>query len=186
MNTKRPTTARRRVEASRRAYSSAEHREFNEEIDNAVRDLHDLGKSPADALSMLQTFKRGKPSTDGWTQHQVCAAVKLGTLLGLRREALRDPSNDGLVTMARWLGEASQQIVKRNFARKGGRRPKKQADILAACCDIRARFPSTKARRAYRVLSHVGHKMPDGKVIRFQKHLEFSTFQTRYWPKQKS
>jgi hypothetical protein len=187
MNARRSTAARRRVGPSKGAYSSAELREFNEEIDDAVRHLHDLGKSPEDAISLLRSLTVRVEISAGWTQHQFCAAVKLAILLALRM-ALRDPSLTsiaGLVTIARWLGETSQQIVKRNFARKGGRRSRQQANIMDACKDIRSRSPNVKAKQAYHVLSHEGHRMLNGEVIRFRKPMALSTFQTRYWTKAK-
>jgi hypothetical protein len=186
MKAKRSIAARRRVGSFRGAYSSTELQEFDEEINDAAQHLCDLGKSPEDAVSMFRSLTVRVEAPADWTHHQFCAAVKLASLLALRR-ALFDPSShssDGLVTIARWLGDASQQIVKSNFARKGGRRPKQQVDIINACKDIRSRFPNVKAKRAYHILSHEGHRMANV-VIRFRKSMTFSTFQTRYWTKAK-
>jgi hypothetical protein len=189
MNAKRSKGAHAPAKSAA-AYSAAERQEFDQEIGAAISHLHSLGKLPEDALGLFKSFeeviakKRASPNKDGWTQLQVWSAFKLSCLLGLR-EARRNPRSapvDAMVTLGRWLNEASQQTTKRNFARAGGRRTKLQIDIVPACKDIREQFPNIIARRAHQMLCE-GHKMANGRVIRFEKPMKLSTFQTRYWPK---
>jgi hypothetical protein len=72
----------------------------------------------------------------------------------------------------------------RSVAQKGGRahRSTKQQDIIDACKDMYARDPKITAKPAYRKLGGTGHKMPDGRVVRFERQIAFETFRTGYWP----
>jgi hypothetical protein len=49
-----------------------------------------------------------------------------------------------------------------------------------------ARNPKVAAQKAHEKLSSKGHKMPDGRVIRFERQIAFATFRTRYWPKRRT
>jgi hypothetical protein len=73
----------------------------------------------------------------------------------------------------------------RSIAQKGGRahRSTGQPEIVEACKDMYARNSKVAAKKAYEKLSGKGHKMPDGRVIGFNKEIAFETFRTRYWPK---
>jgi len=190
MNTRRSKGAHAPAKSST-AYSATERQEFDQEIGAAISHLHSLGKLPEDALALFKSLadaiekKHANQNADGWRPLQVWSAFKLACLLGLR-EAQRNRRSapvDAMVTLGRWLNEASQQTTNRNFARAGGRQSKLRIDIVAACKDIRERFPDNTAKRAYRILCAEGHTMADGRVIRFEKPMKFSTFQTRYWPK---
>ena len=176
------------IKSFKEAYSIAERQEFDEEIRATVTYLHSLGKLPKDALALFKSIakcsdkKRASSNTEGWTPLQVWLAFKLLCLLGLR-EAQNKPRSatiDAMVTLGRWLAEASQQTAKRNSARSGGRRAKLQADIVEACKDFRTRSPAIIARHAHRTLRNEGRTMPDGHVIRFEKPMAFPTFR-RYW-----
>jgi hypothetical protein len=76
----------------------------------------------------------------------------------------------------------------RSIAQKGGRarRSTKQPEIVEASKDMYARNPKVAAQKAYEKLSGKGHKMPDGRVVRFNRQIAFETFRTRYWPKRRS
>ena len=73
----------------------------------------------------------------------------------------------------------------RSIAQKGGRAhpSTRQPEIVEACRDMFARDPNVTAKKAYKELSEKGHKMPDGRVIRFKRQIAFETFRTKYWPK---
>ena len=74
----------------------------------------------------------------------------------------------------------------RSIAQKGGRAhrsTRQPLEIVEACKDMYARNPKVAARKAHEKLSGKGHKMPDGRVIRFNRQIAFETFRTRYWPK---
>jgi hypothetical protein len=74
----------------------------------------------------------------------------------------------------------------RSIAQKGGRANRSTTqppEIVEACKDMYAMNPKVAAKKAYEELSGKGHKMPDGRVIRFNRRIAFETFRTRYWPK---
>lgn len=73
----------------------------------------------------------------------------------------------------------------RSIAQKGGRahRSTRQLEIVEACKDMYARYPKIAAQEAYVKLSGEGHRMPDGRGIRFKRQIAFETFRTKYWPK---
>jgi hypothetical protein len=77
----------------------------------------------------------------------------------------------------------------RSIAQKGGRAhrsTRQPPEIVEACRDMYARNPKVSAEKAYEKLSGKGHKMPDGRVIRFNRQITFQTFRTRYWPKRRA
>jgi hypothetical protein len=77
----------------------------------------------------------------------------------------------------------------RRIAQKGGRshRPtRRPPEILEACKDMYARYPKVAAQKAHKKLSGKGHKMPDGRVIRFTRPIAFETFRTKIWPQRRT
>jgi hypothetical protein len=77
----------------------------------------------------------------------------------------------------------------RSIAQKGGRArrsTRQPPGILEACKDMYARNPKVAAQKAYEKLSGKGHKMPDGRVVRFNRQIAFETFRTGYWPKRRT
>ena len=77
----------------------------------------------------------------------------------------------------------------RSIAQKGGRAhlsTRQPPEIIEACKHMYARAPKIAARKAYEKLSGKGHKMPDGRVIRFEGEIAFETFRTKYWPKRRT
>ena len=77
----------------------------------------------------------------------------------------------------------------RSIAQKGGRalRSTRQLPgIVEACRDMYAKNPKVAAQIAYEKLRGKGHKMPDGRVVRFNRQIAFETFRTRYWPKRRT
>jgi hypothetical protein len=76
----------------------------------------------------------------------------------------------------------------RSITQKGGRAPRStsQPQIVEACKEMYARNSMVAAQKAYEKLSNKGHKMPDGRVIRFKRQIVFKTFRTKYWPKRRT
>jgi hypothetical protein len=77
----------------------------------------------------------------------------------------------------------------RSFAQKGGRAHRstgQSPEILEACRDMSARNPKVSAKKAHEKLSGKGHRMPDGRVIRFKRQIAPETFRTKYWPKRRT
>jgi hypothetical protein len=81
------------------------------------------------------------------------------------------------------------QKYHRNIAQRGGRAHRSTGqppEIIEACKDMYATNPSIKAREAYdRLKAKTGHRMPDGRVVRFEEAIRFEPFRTKYWPKRK-
>jgi hypothetical protein len=78
---------------------------------------------------------------------------------------------------------------RRSIAQKAGRAPRSTSqppEIIEACKDMYARNPRVAAKKAHEKLIGKGHKMPDGRVIRFNRQIAFETFRTRYWPKRRT
>jgi hypothetical protein len=74
----------------------------------------------------------------------------------------------------------------RSIAQKGGRAhrsTRQPPEIVEACKDMCASNPKVAAKKAHEELSGKGHKMPDGRIIRFNRQIAFETFRTKYWPK---
>lgn len=173
-------------------------------ISDAQRRFRKLGKSSYYVSSELAAFELMRAFMDhsmtsrdpfdlaarGLSPEQAWAIYELVFLLRLRKAKAGCPSAVHDVAMMRMLDLQSKiDFVipdylygqhQRKKLSEGGRKSKRQRnpDVIAACQNIRASESGITCRTAFKRMTTGGHRMPDGKLVRFEG--AETTFQ-RFW-----